>query len=268
MDLSVIIVNYQTAQLVKYQLKNLLALPIRMAYEIIVVDNASGDNLATTLGPEFPTVNFLTAEANKGYAAGNNLGIHHAQGKYILILNPDITVLDAGALERLVTFMDSHQEVGIAGPRLVHPNGELQESYSRWPSLLMPLYRRTWLKDTSLGQKWLSHYFYRDWDHSSSREVDWLFGAALIVRKEALVKVGLLDETFFLYLEDTDWCRRFWEAGYQVWYVADAEFIHYHKRESAESGIFQSLFYKSSREHIKSFFKLLWKYRGKSNPHG
>lgn len=267
MTLSIIIVNYQTAQLVKYQLKNLLSLKPSLEMEIIVVDNASGDNLAAELGPDYPSVTFLTSDANRGYAAGNNLGINRAQGKYILIINPDITIRRAEEIERLVDFMDRNTNVGIAGPRLVHPNGELQESCSRWPSLLLPFFRRTALKDTAYGRKWLDHYFYREWDHRSNRAIDWLVGATLIVRKEALIKVGLLDENFFLYLEDTDWCRRFWEAGYQVWYVADAEFTHYHKRESADNGVLQSVFHRSSREHIKSFYKYWMKYRGKQNPH-
>jgi GT2 family glycosyltransferase len=266
MDLSIVILNYHSKNLIQQLVKGITALHIPLQHEIIVVDNNSKDGIEAVLAEQHPSVIFVQSSENRGYAAGNNLGIAKAQGKYILILNPDIVVVN-DAIQKLYAFMEAHPEVGIAGPKLTYPNHELQESCSRWPSILMPLYRRTWLKNTSRGKKWLQHYFYRDWDHNENREVDWLNGASLIIRKEALIKVGLLDERFFLYLEDTDWCRRFWESGYKVYYVADATMFHYHKRSSAESGLLQSLFRRSSRAHIVSFIKYLWKYRKKPIPH-
>ncbi len=267
MDLSIIILNYKTKNLIKHQLKSLYSLSWNFSYEVIVVDNASDDGIGEMIAVEFPQTVFIQNTSNAGYAAGNNLAIRRAQGQYILILNPDIVILRTEDLEKLWHFMQTHPQAGIAGPKLSYPNNEIQESCSRWPNLLLPIYRRTFLKDTAGGKKWLDHYFYRDWDHQSNKQVDWLFGAALMIRKEALIKVGLLDESYFLYLEDTDWCRRFWEQGYQVWFVADSILTHYHKRSSADNGIFGSLFNKSSREHIKSFIKYLRKYQGKQDPH-
>jgi len=262
---SIIILNYRTADLIKYQLQRLFKSPPTVEFEVIVVDNNSEDKIQTIL-QAFPQVIFVAQAENRGYAAGNNAGIGRAQGKYLLIINPDV-IIDGQAIDQLVSFMTVNPTVGIAGPRLEYPNGELQESCSRWPTLMLPLYRRTFLANTKLGKSWLQQYLYRDWDHQSNKDVDWLFGACLIVSKDALLKVGLLDENFFLYLEDTDWCRRFWLNGYRVTYHNQARVVHYHKRSSAENDFFFGLFSKSSREHIKSFIKYLRKYRGQPNPH-
>jgi len=265
MELSIVILNYQSRNLIQQLLKGLKANLQGLSYEIIVVDNDKDKELQELLTESFPDVSLIKSPRNLGYAAGNNLGIAKARGKYILILNPDIVVVDQ-AIQKLYQFMEQHPEVGIAGPQLRYPNQEIQESCTRWPDFWLPFFRRSWLKNTSKGKTWLNHYFYREWDHLSSRAVDCLFGAALMVRKEALIKVGSLDERFFLYLEDTDWCRRFWQAGYKVYYLTEARLYHYHKRSSAEAGIFSSLFHRSSREHIKSFIKYFFKYRGQIIP--
>ena len=106
----------------------------------------------------------------------------------------------------------------------------------------------------------------KDWDHKANRSVDWIYGACLIVRKEFLKKVGLLDERYFMYMEDLDWCRRFWENGYEVWYVAEAEVIHYHQRESAVASGFLGIFKKSGRIHLQSWLKYYYKHRGQKPP--
>ena len=106
----------------------------------------------------------------------------------------------------------------------------------------------------------------KDWNHESNSTVDWLFGACLMVKKSALDKVGMLDDRYFMYMEDLDWCRRFWEKGFEVWYVADAEVIHYHHRESADGIGVAGLFKKSGRTHFISWLKYYFKYLGKKLP--
>lgn len=267
MTLSIIIVNYKTKNLIRYQLQRLFENPPQIEFEVIVVDNNSADGIAEMIAHDFPQVHCVEAPENRGYAAGNNLGIGQAQGKYILIINPDIVMQKPQSIEKLVAFMDNTPQCGLAVPKLLYPNGELQESCSRWPSFLLPFYRRTFFNSTTKGKQWLDHYFYREWDHTTNRKIDWAIGAAFLVRKEYLVTVGLMDQSFFLYFEDTDWCRRFWQAGYEVWYVADAELTHYHKRESADNGLIGSMLNRSSREHLKSFFKYFKKYWGQRLPH-
>lgn len=265
-DLSIIILNYKTANLIKYCIYNLKKINPLLKYEIIVVDNDSADNCEQIVKKHFIEVKFIQAKNNRGYAAGNNLGIKKAQGKYILIVNPDIAFLDK-TLEKMYDFMGKNPKIGIIGPKLLNADGTLQYSCGNFPDWHLPFYRRTILSKTNSGQKWLKNYLMKDWNHNENREVDWLFGACLLIRKEAIEEVGLLDERFFLYLEDTDWCRRFWENGYQVIYFAAAEVIHYHQRSSAENLGLTGLLSKAGRIHIISFIKYYFKYLGKENPH-
>jgi hypothetical protein len=254
MVLSIIILNYKTKNLVKYCLKRIVGLDC----EIIVVDNASFDGVDRMIRENFPKVRFIQAEKNRGYAAGNNLGIKEAKGKYILILNPDVVVLD-GTIEKMYEFMELHPRVGLVGPKLTSPNGDLQETCYRFPRFIIPLYRRTFLGKLPFAKKSLDHFSMRDYDHKKPRPVDWLQGSCLMARNTAIQEVGFLDERFFIYLEDTDWCRRFWQKGWQVWYLPEAEMIHYH--EQASLGGFLDIFKRSARAHITSWLKYFWKYR-------
>ncbi len=270
MDVSIIILNYKTRGLIKQQLKNFFASPVRLGVEVIVVDNNSGDGVCDMLAREFghrsfPHVRCISLRENRGYAAGNNVGMRASHGKYYLIANPDI-VLTSAVVETLYDFMEAHAQVGIAGPQLVYPDGSLQYSCLRYPNWMLPLIRRTSLTNTGWGKKWLANYFMQDWDHASPRDVDWLFGACLMVRGSCLPTVGYLDERFFLYLEDTDWCRRFWESGFEVWYVPTATAIHLLRR-SSEGPLLSILVNKTARAHLVSFFAYLRKYWGKPNPH-
>lgn len=256
MDLSIIILNYQSKGLVKQCLKGIKNSNLSLSYEIIVVDNASNDGCLEMVKNNFLGVKTIQADKNHGYAAGNNLGIKATQGKYIMILNPDVAVLE-NSIQLMFEFMENRVEVGLAGPRLINPDKSVQFSCMKFPTLLTPLYRRTFLGRFQFVQKKLKEYQMSDCDHAENREVDWIFGACMIVRKSAIEKVGLLDEKFFLYFEDTDWCRRFWRAGFKVYYVANAKMVHYHGRLS-DSGIL-GIFKKATRTHIKSWLRYFWK---------
>ena len=237
----------------------------KISYEIIVVDNASGDGVGEMLKEEFPHARFIQSETNIGFAAGNNLGMERAGGRYIMIMNPDI-IVNSGSFEALVHFMDENPDVGLAGPKLLNPDRTIQDSAYRFPRTATPVYRRTMLGKVPAGKREVSRYLMKDWDHKSSMEVDWLLGACLIARKIALDEVGPFDERYFLYFEDTDWCRRFWERKWKVAYVTSSVMIHFHRRESADTPLIQSLFNKITREHIKSSIKYFLKYWGRDNP--
>lgn len=265
MDISIVILNYKSKNMVKECLRGIKSVGINLNYEIIVVDNASGDGIEKMLKENFPEVKFIASPANVGFAAGNNLGIRAAGGRYILIMNPDIAIF-RDSIETLVRYMDENKSVGLAGPKLLNPDGSVQYSACRFPGRVTPLYRRTPLGRTSSGKRELARYLMKDWNHEDARDVDWMLGACLIVRREAMEKVGLFDERFFLYFEDTDWCRRFWEAGWKVAYVPKSSMVHFHRRESAESSLFASLFKKTTQIHILSSIKYFLKYRGKANP--
>jgi hypothetical protein len=179
----------------------------------------------------------------------------------MLILNPDIIVLP-NAIEEMKKFLETHPKVGIVGPQLINPNKTIQASCARYPTLLTPMYRRTPLGRLPSAQKAIAHYLMMDFDHQSERSVDWLLGACLMAPREAIEKVGVLDERFFLYFEDVDWCRRFWKAGYEVRYLPSAKMIHYHQRLSAEDSGLASLFSFPTRVHIASGIKYFLKYMG------
>src|SRR3972149_3394468 len=163
MDLSIVILNYKSKNLVKYCLKGITSQPLPGEHEIIVVDNNSQDGVDKMLNENFPHVKFLTAPTNGGFAAGNNLGLRRARGRYVLMLNPDIVILD-------------------------NPDGTLQHSCYRFPNFLTPLYRRTFLGQWSIGQKSLTRYLMADDDHALNKEVDWLLGACLMVRRQAMAE--------------------------------------------------------------------------------
>lgn len=262
MDLSIIILNYRTLGLVKNCLKAIKDLNLPYQHEVIVVDNNSQDGSIEYLKEYYFDIKLIESKVNLGFSGGNNLGIKKAQGNYILILNPDILIL-SNAIKKMYQFLEEHPQAGICGPKLINPDGSLQYSCSRFPNWQLPFYRRTFLGKTKRGQKWVNHYFMKDWDHQTNRKVDSLYGACLMVRKKAIDDVGLLDERYFMYLEDLDWCRRFWQNNWEVWYIAEAKVIHYHQRESAVGTGIKGLFKKSGRVHLQSWLKYYFKWRGK-----
>ncbi len=260
MDISIIILNYKSKGLLKQCLKGLKLLSFRFSHEIIVLDNNSQDGTDVMMRVEFPDIIFFENVENRGFAAGMNVGIRHAQGNYILMLNPDIAVL-GNPIERMLEFMEQHPNVGICGPKLLNPDGTVQTSCREFQTFSTILYRRTPLGKLPFARKRLRKFLMLDWSHSENRAVDWLLGACMMVRRSAVEKVGLLDERFFLYFEDMDWCRRFWQAGYAVYYLgAVAEIVHYHRRQSAESPGLSGLLSYPTRLHLASALKYFGKY--------
>ena len=264
MDLSIIILNYFNKNLTKELLKNLAELNWQWDYEIIVVDNASYDGIEE-IAKGFAKVKFVQSPKNGGFAYGNNLGIKEARGKYIMIMNPDLAILSP-AVEVMLKYLDDNPAVGLIGPRLINADKSIQYSCTNFPDWRLPFYRRTSLANTKAGQKWLDKYLIKNLDHYQNSYVPALFGACLMFRRSFLEKVGLLDERYFMYMEDLDWSRRFWEEGYKVAYIGQAEIIHLHRRQSAADSLTKLIFSKSARHHIKSFYKYFWKFRGKELP--
>ena len=264
MDLSFIILNYHNKNLAKELLKNLAELNLPYEYEIIVVDNASYDGLEP-LVRDFNKAVFIQSKINGGFAYGNNLGMKRAQGKYIVIMNPDLAIL-SDAIEKMYEYMEANAQVALAGPRLINADKSIQYSCTNFPDWKLPLYRRTSLGNSKAGQKWQDKYLMKDLNHYKNFYVPALFGACLIVRKSALADVGYLDERYFMYMEDLDWSRRFWEKGYKVAYIGEAEIIHLHRRQSASESLPQTIFSRSARNHISSFIKYLKKFKGQKLP--
>ena len=227
MDVSVIIVNYNTKKLTMDCIRSVLQSKTRYAYEIILVDNASADGTADAVEAAFPAVKLIRNDRNAGFSKANNQGIRIAAGRYILLLNSD-TVVEPETLERMVEYMDRHPEVGASGCKLVLPDGSLDEACKRgFPTPKAAFYyafgfSKRHPHDPKYNQYKLTH-LHPDEIH----EVDCLVGAFMLVRKEAIDEVGLLDEEFFMYGEDIDWCYRIKQAGWKIMYVPVTTVIHY-----------------------------------------
>lgn len=258
-DISIIIVNYHARGLVRECIKGIKRLNSKLQLEIIVVDNSPREGLEEVLTERFPDVRYLPQERNVGFAAGNNAGIRQAKGKYVMLLNYDITPL-VESFDRLHEYLEKNPNVGMAGPQLVNPNGTVQHSFYRFHSLLTPLFRRLWIGRLGFGRRHLDRFLMADVDTRAPFDVDWLLGACLMVRASAIQSVGMMDERFFLYFEDTDWCRRFWQAGLLVRYVPDAKMVHLHRRESAKGGGIFSLTRRTTRIHVISWLKYILKW--------
>ena len=227
MDLSILIVNWNTKDLLIQCLKSLEQTLKRLKMEVFVVDNGSVDGSVEPVREKFPEVIIIQNPMNLGFAKANNQGIKRSKGKYILLLNPD-TQMKEGAIEILIAFMDAHPEVGVAGAQFLNSDGSKQNSIANFPSLA-----------TELLNKSLLRWFFpktfpgKERNISEPIEVDSVIGACMMVRREAMEQVGLLDEDYFLFLEETDWCYRIKKAGWKVYHVPQAEVYHF-QGKSAE----------------------------------
>ncbi len=230
---SIVIVSYNTRRFLRACLASISRHYPGLLPRVTVVDNASSDGTVEAVETEFPGVRLIVNAANLGYARAVNQGIKASDTPYVLVLNPDIEV-GAGSVESMLRFMEEHPDAGIAGARLVYPDGTLQPSCRTFYTLPVVLLRRTFLGKLFPNARAVREHLMLDWDHATNRVVDWVTGASMMVRKEAFERVGGMDERFFLYLEDVDWCSRMAKHGYKVYYVADAEMKHHLRRESAK----------------------------------
>jgi GT2 family glycosyltransferase len=193
--------------------------------EIIIVDNASTDGTAEMVNLEFPQVKLLVNSQNLGYTKANNIGINHSRGKYILLLNPD-TIVHQGALQALIDCAESHPEAGIIGAKLLNPDGSVQRSARSFPDIGAGLFRNTFLGRLFPNNPFVRRYLLADFGYDEVREVDWVSGAAMLVRRDLIERIGGLDERFWAYCEDVDLCWRAWQAGYKVLFCPNAVITH------------------------------------------
>lgn len=227
MNLSVVIISHNHALYLPACLESLKRASQRIRLEVLVVDNCSSDGSPEVVRTHFPEARLVVNSIPRGFAANNNIAIKLSRGTYVLLLNPDTEVLD-DALETLIAFMDAHPQVGLCGPQLRFPDGSIQPSCRRFPTWRSVLARRTPLRRFLWNSSLNAHHLMLDTDHSQIQEVDWLLGACLMARRTAIDDVGLLDEGYYLYVEDIDWCYRMHQRGWQVFYVPTALVIHHH----------------------------------------
>jgi hypothetical protein len=226
-DLSIIIVNYNTKKILQDTIQSVIETVDLTKYEIIVVDNASSDGSTYMVKKEYPQVKLIENKDNLGFPKANNIGIKEASGRYILLLNSDTKVL-YDCIQRCLEYMDSNIGVGALGCKLLLASGKLDHACKRgFPIPKASLYYILKLHKLFPASKKFGQYTLNYLAIDEINEVDALTGAFMMVRKEVINKVGLLDETFFMYGEDLDWCFRIKEAGYKVIYYPKAVTIHY-----------------------------------------
>ena len=236
MDLSVIIVSWNAKAFLLECLQSVILETAQYDTEIVVVDNASTDGSAELVREQFPSVKLVSNETNLGFAKANNIGIRQCTGTYICLINSDV-IVKKDCINQVVRFMDINTKIGVLGPRILDADGNIQRSCMGFPSLWNTFCRAFALDSLFPKSKLFGGYLMRYWQYDKIKSVDVINGCFWMVRREALEEVGLLDERFFIYGEDVDWCKRFWDARWKVVYFPDAQAIHFGGASSSKSPI-------------------------------
>ncbi len=265
-DLSIVIVSYNVRELLARCLESVFSIQssvfsgqaqLNTEYwslntEVFVVDNASRDGSAAMVRERFPSVHLVENVANRGFAAANNQAFIQAGGRYVLMLNPD-TVARPDALETLVRFMDAHPHAGVCGGKLLYGDGTLQHSAFMFPSLaqiFLDFFPLNWrLTNSRLNGRYPRAWYAR----GEPFQIDHPLGADLMIRREAAEQVGWLDDKFFIYCEEIDWCMRIKRAGWQIWCVPQAEIVHHEAKSTHQ--IRDAMFVELWRARFRLFDK-------------
>ena len=224
-EVSVVVVNWNTQDILRDCLRSIYEHCGEIDLEVIVIDNASTDGSVEMIKKDFPQVTLIENSQNRGFAAANNQGIAISRGRYVLLLNSDTVVLD-NAIAKTVAFADSHPEAAIVACRVLNPDRTLQPTCFMFPSTLNMLLSSTYLYKLFPKSKFFGREQMTWWDRNDIREVDVVTGCFMLIRQKAIQQVGTMDEQFFMYGEETDWCYRFRRAGWKVMFTPVCEIIH------------------------------------------
>lgn len=241
---SIIIVSWNTRDLLRRCLESVYTTLPPISFEVIVIDNASDDGSADAVEERFSGVRVIRNAENVGFSAGCNAGIRMASGQWAMLLNPDAKLLP-GAVQAMIEFAAAHPEAAVIGPKLINSDGTMQKNGRRFPYLLREILGIT--RAYKLIWNWFDRTMeYGRSDFDRTAEVDEICGACMFVRKAAIDRVGLLDEQFFMYYEEVDWCRRIKQAGWKVYYLPDAHVMHHWAQAAKQTGLDGSrIFYRS-----------------------
>ena len=251
-EVTLVLVSYHSEAPLRRFFASLRAHPIAASHEVVVADNAPGDGTAEFLASEHPEVRVLPMTGNLGYARAVNAAVEQARGEHVLVINPDVELAD-GAVDRALAYLREHPEVGLVGVQLLDPDGSVQRNARRFYSLTTILLRRTPLGRLRPDHPELRRHLMLDDDLDRPGPVDWVTGAFMLVRREALETVGTMDGRFFLYFEDVDWCYRMWEGGWEVHLLPDVRLVHEFQRTSTRFG-------RSFVHHLRSFVSFFEKW--------
>jgi GT2 family glycosyltransferase len=238
--ISVVIVSWNAQDHLRACLASLRETGESVIQEVIVVDNASDDGSPEMVKKEFPEVTLIQAKENLGFARANNLGLKTASGDFLALINSD-TVVHPGCFQRLVSFFECQIDVGLVGPKVMGNDGKLQRTCRRLPTVWNTLCRALALDTAFSGSHLFSGREMRHWSQENEAEVEVLSGCFWMARRAAVEKVGGLDERFFFYAEDVDWCKRFRNAGWKVFFVPAATATHFGGASSARAPLHYSI---------------------------
>jgi len=266
MDISIIIVSWNVRELLRQCLRTVdsgqwivnSSLPTThhpQSTEIIVVDNASSDGTVEMLRAEFPDVRVIVNDENVGFTRANNQALAVAQGRYLFLLNPD-TELRANALQTLFDYAEAYPRVGMIGPQLFYGDGTRQSSRRRFPTLATAFLESTILQQWFPRHRILTRYYMLDTRDDVTQEVDWINGSAMFTRRGVYEQIGGLDEEFFMYSEELDWCYRIKQAGWKIVYLPTAQITHYEGKSSEQAMAQRDIYFNTSKVR---YFR---KYRG------
>jgi N-acetylglucosaminyl-diphospho-decaprenol L-rhamnosyltransferase len=250
-DVSIIVVSHNARHYVERSLSELR----RSGHELILVDSASADGTVEMARERFPDVRILTCDDNGGYGAAANAGIEIASGRWLLVMNGDAWPV-AGAVDALVDFGETRPGAGIVGPRLVNPDGSLQPSVRGFPTLWRLATEYLFLRWFAPGTRALNSFYGAGFDHESIRDAEFLVGAVLLIRRDALDEVGAFDTSFFMFNEEVDLCYRVLRAGMHVVFFPGAEFAHV--GGASTRPVWPAMY----REQLRSHLRFLWKHHG------
>lgn len=256
-EISVIIVNWNTKKLLLDCVDSLYKTTHQSKIEIIVIDNASTDNSVSALRSSFPQVHVVANPSNLGFAKANNIGIMKAKGRFICLINSDVKVLD-GALDQMSRYMDAHHEVGAVGPLTYRGNMIIQKNCRKFPTLRNLFCEEFFLNRIFPGISFFQGRDMIQYDYQSIMEIEALAGCFLMVRRDIVDQVGVLDERFFFYSEDVDWCKRIHNAGWKLIHYPKAQIIHYGRGSSSNAPIkFQLQLLKANWQYWRKHKSLL-----------
>ncbi len=237
-DLSIIIVSWNVRDLLRDCINSIVIGRGDLNVELIIVDSASSDGSMQMIQSDFPQQQFpwiqlIACNENVGFPRGNNIGLETAVGRTILLLNPDTVILGT-ALSQMVAYMDANPDIGVLGPQLLNPDKSVQSSRRRFPTMATAFFESTWLEPYA-PTKLLQNYYAQDIPDDGVADVDWVMGAAMLVPAGVVAQIGGMDEAYFMYSEELDWCRRIKDAGWRVVYFPEAQIIHYTGKSSEQA---------------------------------
>ncbi len=264
-ELTVAINSYRNVHMLRLCIASVQEAAQDISCELIVADSATQDDTYDLMRQEFPDVTFLPAEENIGFGAMVNKCLEEASGEYIFLINSD-TILERDTLTKMLQYFRKNQEIGILAPAQKSFNGKVLTTCFRFYQPMTIVYRRTPLGRLPFAKKHLADFEMQDYDKKSPRAVDWVMGSAMMVHHTKAQEVGGMDPRFFMYMEDVDWCRRFWKKGYSVLYNPQITMYHYYGKGSAAGGFWRSLLLnRLTWIHIASAVKYFMKYAGQKS---